>query len=163
MRELAYAESNLCSLALDKPADAKAALHWCTLALEHMELAARRLGNSDLMTADLADRHAWLGDAYRSAGDDDDSHRHRLIDEQLLQKLMKSDPMNMDFKTDWVSAETSLALYDQHSGRANDAVERFKRADRLMQQMVDFDPSNSAWREKKNWINVQLAKLQVSH
>jgi len=163
VRELAYAEGNLCSLAFEKPANPKMALHWCSEALAHMEIAARRMGHSDLMVSHVANRHAWLADAYRAMGDDTAALRHRLIDEQLLQKLMKSDPMNMDVRIDWIAVERALAKIDAGSGRLEKAVARLEGVSALVDEMVRFDPSNSAWRDQKTWLGAQISGLQHQH
>jgi hypothetical protein len=163
VRELAYAEGNVCSLAFEKPADPKAALHWCSAALSHMEIAARRMGYPEAILSHLATRHAWLADACRANGDDANALRHRLLDEQLLQKLMKSDPMNMDVRIDWVAVERALAKLDAKSGRSAMAIARLERVSALVDEMVQFDPANSTWRQQKTWLAAQLSGLQPKH
>lgn len=162
-RELAYAESNLCSLAEQRPRNVKAALDWCGRALSHLEAAAKRMGNSDLMQADLADENAWLADAYYDAGDRADALRYRLVNERLLESLIKSDPMNMDFRTEWIAAEKALALLEKRSGLIDKAVARLERADEVSNKLVEFDPANSTWRQRKNDVESMLSSLRTKH
>jgi hypothetical protein len=161
--EFAYAEGNLCALAFERPPHPKLALQLCSEALGHMESAASRLGRTDLIKADLANRHAWLADAYRALGDDAHALRHRLINEQLMQELMKSDPGNMDFKIAWIAVESALAKLEAHAAQPARAIARLQRASAVIDDMVRFDPANSSWRDQRTWVAAQLSDLQKKH
>ena len=159
IRELAFAEGNLCTLALTPPKRPKAAVTLCESALRHMQSAAAKLRPSIWVDADLANRHAWLGDSYRAAGDDGKASEQRLITERMLEELMKSDPMNAEFKTEWLSQQRALARIAVRVGRLDEARSRLGRASALSNELVVFDPNNAAWRAQKSGIDKDLAKL----
>jgi hypothetical protein len=76
---------------------------------------------------------------------------------------MKSDPMNMDVRIDWIAVERALAKIDARSGRPEKAVARLEGVSALVDEMVRFDPSNSAWRDQKTWLGAQMSGLQRQH
>src|SRR5262249_27105910 len=91
LRELAYAEGNLCTLALRPPKQAAKAVALCSDALRHLEQSAAAERPSIWVKADLANRHAWLADAYHADGNDQRAREERLIDERMLTGLMAAD------------------------------------------------------------------------
>ncbi len=159
LRELAYAEGDLCSLAFRPPKNPPAALKWCALALQHMEAAAHRLGSSSFVEADLSNRHAWLGDAYHANGDDRHALTHRLIEESMLSDLMKSDPMNMNFKIVWIALQRTLARMELRAGQIEQAKSRLERAATLLGEMIVFDPSNDTWNQQKRFLEADMSKI----
>ncbi len=161
LRELAYAEGNLCSVSLKPPKDPREALKLCLLALEHMEAAVRHMPTSDVGLADLANRHAWLADSFHANGDDVHAREHRLLEDALLGRLLKSDPMNMEFKIEWIALQRTLARMDGRAGRLEDAKSRLKSAQVLIDQMVVFDPSNQIWNAQKRKLEAELSALMT--
>ena len=82
--ELGYADSNLCTIALQKPVDPKAAIRHCTDALEQSQRAMQGRELTNKMKSDLIDHEAWLSDAYQANGDYAHARAERLAEARLL-------------------------------------------------------------------------------
>ena len=76
VRELGYADGNLCTVELYPPANGARALQSCRTALVEIEAAAKSLGRSLETQIALVNCHAWLADAYRAAGYDQRRERN---------------------------------------------------------------------------------------
>jgi tetratricopeptide (TPR) repeat protein len=159
LREAGYAEGNLCSIALKPPKDLATALKSCSAALEHMEMAARRLGASGGIAEDLANRHGWLADVYRANGDRDLAMAHRLIQERILNGLMQADPQNMHLKSSWITVQRILAWMDAVSGQQKGALARLQRATSISDQMIAFDSSNKMWVQQRAKLDSDIAQI----
>jgi hypothetical protein len=144
-RELAYAEGNLCTLALQEPPDGKAAVRWCAESLAEMEAVARIAPEDPGLANDLINRHAWMADAYAAAGDPREALGERLIQERLLAKQIVADPKNMHLKKVWIIQQRSLAALELGVGQRDRARTRVLRARDLLRQMRAFDPENGEW------------------
>ncbi len=158
VRELAYAEADLCSLAM--PQEPAAALKWCASALRHMQDAARRLPPSSLVQADLFNRQHWLADAYHLNGDEAQAKAHRLIAERMIEDLIKAEPLNTDFKIDWIALQRNLARGEVRSGEIDQAKARLIRAKALIDQMTIFDPHNAGWAAQQRKVEIDLDKIK---
>ena len=157
--EAGYAESNLCAVDMKPPKDLAAALKSCLAALAHMEAVARRSPPTSAMAVDLANSHGWLADVYRAKGDRGDALAHRLIQERILNDLMKSDPKNMRFKTLWIGVQRILAWMDAESGQQKSAIARLQQATAILDQMIAFDPNNKAWAQERAKLASDMVKL----
>jgi len=158
--EVGYADSNLCTIALDKPVDGPAALRYCADALAQTAYAANRMAPSDEITEDLIDRHAWLADAHSANGDIASAKRERLIEERLLAPQIAADPKNMELKESWVALQIALALVDEANHKPGDAVKKLKLANDVIVSMTALEPANSDWQSQKTWIDNELLKLR---
>ncbi len=161
LRELAFAEGNLCSVALKPPVDADRALGLCASALAHMEAAAKDKNAPKAIAADVANRHGWLADAYLAKLDYERAARHRLIQDRIIRGLMEADPMNMDLKSDWVALQRILAWMDIRAGHADRAMERIHRAQKVIDDMIAFDPSNKDWIEQREKLKADDADFSA--
>jgi len=159
LREAGYAEGNLCSIALKTPQDHVTALKSCLAALKHMEAAARRMDPSDGITWDLANRHAWLADAYLANGDHKNALAQRLIQEKLLNGLMAADPRNMNLKHFWVALQPVLAWMEANDGQREKALARLRSATAISDQLVAFDPSNKTWVQQRAKLDSDIAQI----
>ena len=159
LREAGYAEGNLCSVALKLPNDVATALKSCTAALEHMEAAARHLGSSSAVAEDLANRHAWLADAYLAEGDRKNAVAHRLIQERILNDLMQADPRNVHLKSVWITLQRIMAWNDAESGQQESALARLRRAIAISDQLIAFDHSNKTWVLQRATLDSDIAEI----
>jgi len=159
LREAGYAEGNLCTIALKPSMNAAAALEACSSALSHMEAVTHRLGASGAMAEDLANRHAWLADAYYAKGDRVGEAAHRHIQERILRDLMQADPKNMKLKSKWIAAQRILAWMDADSAQEKLALARLKNAAAISDQMIAFDPSNKTWVRQRRGLDSDIAKI----
>jgi hypothetical protein len=163
LREAGYAEGNLCSLDLQPPADAKAALRTCAAALDRMQRAARRLPPDSDIIDDVINRHAWMADAWFAAADLARARAERLEQQRLLDGRVAADPKNMRLKSVQVNLELALARLEEAEGRKAAARRRLLNALDTQSSMVRFDPSNKDWVEQKEWITRKLSTSDKSN
>lgn len=149
IHEAAYAEGDLCSVALQPPQDPGAALRNCLLALEHTEIVAGRDPSDEKLKADLANRHGWLADAYLAGNAYDRAESHRLIQERMLDELLKSDPRNMNLRSLWIASQRQLAWLEARRGDKDHARTRLERAMKTIDEMTKFDDENKYWSGQK--------------
>jgi hypothetical protein len=159
-REAAYAAGGLCAIAIYPPKDPAGALSACGSALAHMEAAAHHSPPSSAIQADIASRHAWLADAYRINHDNKNVWKHRLIQEQILNTLISSDPKNMDLKVSWLGLQRSLARMTAEAGKPADALARLEHALSVVNDMIRFDPTNKSWARMQRKILTDTEELK---
>ena len=158
LQEAAYAEGNLCSIALAEPVDVPTALRSCAASLTNMERAARASSDPKLLD-DVANRHGWLADAYRASGDRGRAWAHRMTQERMIERLVARDPNNMDLKDFWLTSQFSIAALEVDSRRTGAARRRLKAALAAVRAMVELDPQNEMWRKRRERILADLARL----
>jgi hypothetical protein len=160
LREAAFAEGNLCSMALTDPRDPPEAVRACTAALAHMQDAARRMPPSGEMQLSLINRHAWLADAFSANDQPDRARAERLTEEALLTGELAKDPKNVRLQLDWITTQRALARLDARAGRMPPARERLERARAALDRMIAFDASHHDWAELRQHIDRDLADVQ---
>jgi hypothetical protein len=160
LREVGYAEGNLCSIDLAPPKRPVDALRLCTSALAHMKAAARTLRDTPEMRADIANREGWLSDAYRANSDTPRALAHRLIHEHMLTTLLRTDPLNKDLWSSWVYAQRGLARMEVEAGKKAQGIARLRNAFDRMEGLTRFDPENGEWAKQKAKLNRDLTKYQ---
>jgi tetratricopeptide (TPR) repeat protein len=163
LQEAGYAEGNLCSVALTEPLDKEAALRACQVALQRMEEAARRVPDPSSMDGDLANRHAWLADAWFRNDRADLSLSHRKIQERILSAMLARDPRNMDVRDQWVTNQMSLAGLEAWNGDLPAGKARLTRALSTVDNLVHLDPSNSDWLRRREDVLKKLSNLKTRH
>jgi hypothetical protein len=144
-RELAYAEGNLCTAALKKPADPPAALKHCAASLSEMEATARLPGHDRGVADDLINRHAWMADAHVAARDPKSALKERQAEEELLRRQIDHDPRNMRLKKAWVVQQKELANLEVGQGQLAQARARIVAANAQLDELMAFDPKNQDW------------------
>ena len=152
LKEAGYAEGNLCSIALKQPQDVRAALRACAAALAWMEAAARRIGDPSTMTKDLANRHAWMADAYRAAGDWPNAVRHRDSELALLERQLARDPANVKFRAARLWSLRGRAKIDLDTGQGDAARVRLIAVLGQLDALIRLDPANIEWRHVRTQI-----------
>jgi hypothetical protein len=160
---MGYAEGNLCMVAYTNRAGDRDAVPLCQNALTHMEAAAQRMHNSPDILADVANRHAWLADAYYTAGRKSECIAHRRMQESILAELMRADPKNMDIKDSWIALQRILAWLEANAGEKPAALARLRRARTISSELVAFDPSNQSWLHQKIAVSSDIARLLQEH
>lgn len=145
LREAGFAHGNLCSLALAEPRRPAEALTECRIALARMEAAAAAAAVPDLYALDLANRHAWLADAWRENGDDTKAREQRLAEEVIIRRLLAKDPANMEVRLREVALYRALASLEFTAGRPDLARQRLEAALKGADAMVAHEPANEQW------------------
>ncbi|MEI9887140.1 MAG: toll/interleukin-1 receptor domain-containing protein [Rhizomicrobium sp.] len=159
LRELAYAEGNLCTLELSPPRPSLPALKLCADSLAHMEAAARGHPAPADIAVDLSDKQSWLGTAYYLNGDNRHAAEHWTIQERMLESLIKADPKNVERQGEWIALQRNLARIDAEAGRKDPARDRLKRAEKILDDMLLLDPGNKTWTRQKIKLTADLEKL----
>jgi tetratricopeptide (TPR) repeat protein len=155
--ELAYAEGSLCTVSLDSRTDLDLGLRSCAGALANMRTAARGSRDPAMIHA-VANRYAWLADAYRAQGDLVRAWPLRLRQEQMLAALLKADPDNLDFKESWLTNQFSIAELEIDRGARDAARTRLRRALVQVEALTRADPDNATWASRRKRIVYDLAK-----
>lgn len=145
VKEAAFADGNVCTVAIEPPADIQQALRTCLSALALMERAARLLhdGSADF---DLVNRHLWLSGIYAQLGDHGAEAKHLAAEERLLGPLISRDPRNLDYQDMWLALQMSLARREIATGDLSAARSRLRFAAQRADEMIKVDPSNKQWR-----------------
>ncbi len=160
LREAGFARGNLCSLALTEPPRPQEALADCQIALIRMEAAVSGAPQPDLYALDLANRHAWLADAWRANDDDGKAREHRLAEEAIVRRLTAQDPANMEFRQRWVALQRALAALELGDGRPDLAHRRLESALEAADVMVAHEPANERWAALRRKIIENLGLLE---
>lgn len=159
LREVAYAEGNLCSLALMRPRRPEAAMRACAEALRWMQLAAARPDAPADISRDLANRRAWLSQAYAAAGDFPRALDERRAEQVILRDLLHEQPQAMDLKSQWVAMQRSMAAIELGLGHPRIARPHVEDAARTINEMIAFDPRNERWRQLKQRVDETLVMI----
>ncbi|MGH6873203.1 MAG: toll/interleukin-1 receptor domain-containing protein [Rhizomicrobium sp.] len=159
LRELAFAEGNLCSIALRPPVDAARAIGLCEQALLHMQRAAKQKGASSVIAADIVNRESWMATAFRGTHDNAQASLHLHIEEDLLNRLLASDPFDMTLRRDWIADQRLLARVEAEEGDFASAQSRLQAASKLIEDMARFDPQNRTWASLKSKVEKELHDL----
>lgn len=145
LRELGYAQGNICSLELSSKAPPRVALDACTKALAAMERVATRLPRDPGVLSDLANRQAWVGEALTTMGRQQDALVHRHEQARIVDRLLQSDPLNASYRQDWMLARYSIALLLDQLGEKMEARRNAVEARDAVKRLMITDPENQDW------------------
>jgi len=146
LHEQGYAEGNLCTLDLAQPARRTAALDHCVAALDATARAARLEPATTKAAEDLANRHAWIADAWFARGDTVRGFAERRRQLALLAPFAAREADNMELQDQWMRALMSLSEDLRDHGRTAEARPYHTRARALAAQLLSRDPDNERWR-----------------
>lgn len=159
-REMGFAFGNLCSQDLAERSKARQALADCQAALAWMEAAVAATGHPDAYGLDVANRHAWLADAWRENNDNDKARENRLAEETIVRRLMARDPENMKVRQQWVAVQRALAALEVDDGRFDLAHNRLELSRQAIELMVAHEPANKVWAARRDTIIKNLGLLE---
>ncbi len=150
-RELAYAEGNLCSRALAKPADPAAALPHCAAARNAMERVAAVMPRDLDARLDLANRLAWQADALAGTGDSLGALELRERQQALVAEAASAFPGDARVYEARLLAEIGLGRALMRAGRPTEAQAVAARARQTADLLHRKDPANGNW---AGWIKM---------
>ena len=145
LREIGYAQGNICSLELSSRADPRVALDACARALAAIERVAERMPGDPGVRSDLANRHAWMADALHALGRTQDALAHRREQARIVDGLLRSDPLNASYRQDWMLARYSIALLLDDLGEKQEARRLARQARDAVDRLIFTDPANQDW------------------
>jgi TIR domain-containing protein len=145
LRESAYAEGNLCTIALAGRPDLRAAFRTCGTALGRMERVRQLRGDEAAIVADLANRHAWAADVWNAAGRWDRVLVHRRQQDALVGSLISRDPANLDYREIWMLNQLTFGRLLAGRGDRAEARRRLAEAAATAAMLRARDPDNASW------------------
>lgn len=160
LRELGYAQGNICSLELNGEGAPQAALDACRAALAAMARVARRLPDDPGVRSDLANRHAWFADALARVGRRPEALAERRLQAGIVDALLRSDPLNASYLQDWMLSRHSSALLLAELGEKAEARRLALQARDAVRRLKSIDPENQDWRSWNEKIEKNLARLK---
>ena len=146
LRELSYAEGNLCSLQLARQAAAGSALKACGAALVTMQRVARDTPGDPGIRSDLANRHAWMAEALQASGNARGALVERQRQSAIVDRLVALDPQNASYRQDWVLSRFSIATLLRTLGQREAASRSANEARDAISRLTAADPENQEWR-----------------
>lgn len=155
-RELAYAEGNICTLALQAPADTKVALRHCAASLLQMKQTISISAEPGRLSQDLINRHAWMAQAYAASGELQGSLRERKEQERLLEREISRNPRDMRLKAVWAVLQREIAGVEVRLGYWDQPKNRVADANEQIDQLLLLDPDNADWISLKAKITKSL-------
>jgi tetratricopeptide (TPR) repeat protein len=159
LREAGYAQGSLCSAALTKPREVQLALRSCSAALERIQSLTTRTDRPERIEHDLAERHAWMADAYAAAAKLDRASEHRAAQEVILTRLISAAPEDVTLRQKLLALQRSQAAIDHRRGRIAEAQRGLARAKETASQLVALDPENRKWAQQLQRIEKSAAYL----
>ena len=157
LREAGYAQGNLCTVAMAPPADAVAALQFCSVALAQMQMVERLQGRDASLDLDLVNRHGWMVNVLSALGRWREALAHRAVHERLLLSLMRADPENHDYLDTWMKSQFGFGEQLATRGEHAQARRRFESAADTAAILIARDPANATWRNWQRRINLAMA------
>jgi hypothetical protein len=161
LREVAYAEGDICSADLRPPIDAKGALSECLDALHKMQLVAHDAQGLYGVAADIENRHSWLVSAYLENRDRKDAWAEGQVQDRQLQSMMKVDPENLKLRSKWIALQRLLAWMESKDGNIQGALARLGTAASVSDQLVAFDPSNQTWAQQRIKLDGDIKRIST--
>jgi tetratricopeptide (TPR) repeat protein len=159
VREAAYAANNLCSVDLAQRIDPQATLRSCSAALAGVERVRALRPADPSITADLANRHAWVADAWNRVGRWDRVLHHRAEQEALVLSLIRRDPRNLDYRDIWMSTQSTFGDLLVEHGQRREARRWYEGAAATARMLHQRDPENAEWRRFEGRIAEKLRTL----
>ncbi|HEX4080991.1 MAG TPA: hypothetical protein VHX61_19170 [Rhizomicrobium sp.] len=162
-RELGYAESNLCSIALRQPYDRSGAMQHCATALAVTKAAASHPDgesyNPDTrksIDSDVMNCFGNMADAYKISGAMAKALAERQIELAILNRQLAADPNNMDLKDTWIALQIAFAELYRDSGRDDVARTTLANAFISADALHRFDPNNRRSKQQRDYIANEL-------
>lgn len=149
VRHAGYSYGADCARLLAANDEPKAALKECSQALKYIELLTQILPNDKRAISDLANRHAWVSDAYFANRQNGEGFRHRAEQLRLVESLVEAEPKNRSWQGQWVATQMSYAeLLFKHQ-RQLEANQYARNAHVLASELVQHEPSNIKYADWK--------------
>ncbi len=147
-RELAYADGNLCTLAVEQEVDLDQALARCRSAMNEMA-QAQALKPADVgLALDMATRWAWLADVQVKRKDYGNGRLSRMTQAGILTRLLDSDPLNAELRDNWAMCHRALAFIAFHTGDLAGARDALRITQVTFHDLHALDPANARWRDQ---------------
>ncbi len=148
LKEMGYAEVNLCTLAIELEKDAAKALPSCQAGLEVMSRLSAQAPTDNRLTLNLANQHAWLALAHELDGNGPATRAALLDQGRLLDGLLKREPQNAEFQENWVGNQRALSRGAFRRGDLGEARRRMQACINGLERLTAQDPENRTWKDQ---------------
>ncbi len=155
VKELGYAQGNLCATALDQKPDVISALRFCSEALDTIKRIAQATPSDQSLQIDLVNQHGWLADAYVAAGKLDLalSTRHNQIN--ILGIMLKKSQNNSDLNYRFALVNRSISEIYTRLGNQNKAILHKNISKNIIDKLILVDSKNINYQKTlKNIENI---------
>ena len=142
IKELGYAQGNLCATALDQKPDVTSALQFCSQALDTIRRIADATPSDQSLQTDLVNQHGWLADAYVAAGKLDLalSTRHNQLN--ILSTMLRNSQNNSDLNYRFALINRSIAEIYMRTGNEVMAILHKNKSKNIIDKLILIDPNN---------------------
>jgi len=147
VRHAGYSYGSGCARLLAAKVRPKATLAECSQAMHYIEELTRIIPDDMQAVSDLANRHAWLADAYFANKETDKGFFHRQEQIRLVKSLVEENPENLNWREQWAVTQMSYAELLIDHQRRTEAGKYAENAHMIAGQLVKHDPTNSKWKE----------------
>ncbi|MEO9599367.1 toll/interleukin-1 receptor domain-containing protein [Parasphingorhabdus sp.] len=145
LREAGYADGNLCTLALQREDKRTNPIETCMSALKSIEQVSEGYSNDTQSQIDLANRFAFMGDAFGAIGQSTKATVWYRRQDDLLSKVLKQEPKNMTVLDALTRSKMTLSEALEKNGQFKEAQNLNRQALSLAYQIVSKDPDNKRW------------------
>lgn len=142
-QEIGYALGNLCSVLVQAGREGSKAVDYCSRALSRIERLAQQSPEDQTRQADLANRKAWLADAFVVVGNVDRATELRNQQIGIVERMLATDPANAEGRYRLASAYYSMALLQKKKGAPH--AEYKARSLKLLDGLAAQDPGNAIY------------------
>lgn len=160
LREIGYANGNLCSIAVGKVEPV--VTDHCAIALDAMRRVYVLRSDEQQAHVDLINRLNWYAEYEFGVG----RRQHALatLDEALREarKLVADDPGNRDSRDMLVSVLMNIGEYNAQSDPAA-AAAGLAEAQAIVGELSRFDPTNERWRRMADLIANEQRRIAGQH
>ncbi|KRC78150.1 toll/interleukin-1 receptor domain-containing protein [Sphingomonas sp. Root241] len=159
LREIGYATGNLCTLR-QKQKRLSGLIELCLKSLRAMERAAVLAPNERQSQLDVANRHAWVADAYRKLLHDlPAAGRHRVAESAILQRLLAAEPDDAQLQRKRIWSERATAALEREMGAVEAGTVRLRQAIQDLEKLVAGDPANRGLAATLDEMRLELRRV----
>lgn len=153
IKELSYAEGNMCAINLNIATNEIESSRSCKSAIKYMKLALLNGKNTLQDKFDLSDLYAWLADFYVNSGNLVAGLNLRKDQLDLLEKHVNSEPDNASLLQNIMLAEIGISENYLKMGNNNLAKNHANRAQKKVIKLRSIEPENNNWEKWEARIN----------
>lgn len=163
LQEIGYANGNLCTLRQEQRRTA-GLLDLCLKSLHAMERAAALDPGGRQGQIDVANRHAWVADAYRKLLHNlPAARRHRDAESAILQRLLRAEPNDAKLERKRIWSERAIAALEREMGAIDAGTVRLERAIGDLAKLVAQDPANRSLAQTLDEMKDELRTTRIGN
>jgi tetratricopeptide (TPR) repeat protein len=162
-QERGYATGNLCTLGLAPTLPQPDALARCQSALQQMRSILARKPSDASVRENVANRLAWVADAWKARGNLAQAQAARLEQEAIISALLEAASDDKNLRELWLKTEIMTAEIFALRGDPENARRRLGEASAAYRELISFDPANHQWQSWGKKISRVSEIVERSH